>query len=244
MMEMLSYAVQWFIETGFLLLALWIMARIQKLQFTALGLLVSAAIACAFDLIPFVGHYIAICALWVSLTKVTREDFTGVAFTAGISYALVFGMNLFLLGALMGELRPSVRARSADDSTERAINSQLAADDGTDSILTEPEPAKDCPTAAETSAPVGKPSPAQTSAASSAPPGKTFVIKGITQNGKNSMTMLFTGVKTYALSLDETVTVETPDGPKSVRLKNVAKNWVLIEIAGQLLRLPYPAPTQ
>ena len=113
------YGVKWVIETSFLLLALWCMVKIQKLQHTGPGLLAAAAVACAFDLIPYVGHYIAVPVLWVSLTKVTREDFTGVVFTTAISYALVFGMNLFLLGALMGDLRVSARARTMPNSSEQ-----------------------------------------------------------------------------------------------------------------------------
>ncbi len=233
-----TYGVQWGIETAFLLLALWFMARIQKLQYTIVGLLVSSAIACAFDLIPFVGHYIAIAALWVSLTKVTREDFTGVAFTAGISYALVFGMNLFLLGALMGDLRPSVRARSFASTPEpTAVATESEAGDGP-ALGSEEDQA---PTAAAAVAPANAPAPA--SAAPDTKPAadtglvKAFVLKGVTLNGKNSMALLAVGGKTYTLFLGQSASVETAAGRKIIRLQTVDKNAVVLDVAGQLIRV-------
>src|SRR5262245_47992453 len=106
----LGFAIGFAIKTAFLLLALWIMVKIQKFQFTFWGLLGSAAAASALDMIPYVGHFLAVPVLYICLLKVTREDFTGVVFTAAISYALVFAMNMFVLSSMMGDLRPDLHA--------------------------------------------------------------------------------------------------------------------------------------
>jgi Tfp pilus assembly protein PilP len=248
-MELLiTYGLRWVLETGFLLLALWIMVKIQKLQFNFPGLLIAAAIASAFNLIPFVGRFIAVPVLWMSLTKVTREDFAGVAFTTGVSYALVFGMNLFLLGALMGHLTPStyVRARTLPDNRQQT---ELTSDDeDNDSVATRPEAS--APTNTPNTVPPAKASggPAQTAAvqpenpSSDLPLNKAFFLKGVTQNGKNSMALISTGGKTYTVFLNETVSVDTGVGKKTIRLEKVDKNLVLLDVEGQVIQVKDAPP--
>src|SRR5437867_11328489 len=98
------------IQTVFLFIALLVMIKIQKLEWNFLDLLVAAVVGSGLDMIPFVGHYLAVIALWFCIKKTTNGDlFPDVAFTVGIGYALVFCMNLFVIGSLMGELRPSHR---------------------------------------------------------------------------------------------------------------------------------------
>src|SRR5262245_54602753 len=132
-LTVLGFAIQFAIETGFLLLALWIMVKIQKFQFHFWGLLGSAAAASALDMIPYVGHYIAVPVLYICLLKVTREDFTGVVFTSAISYALVFAMNLFVLSSFMGDLRRDLHA-SARERTS-GVQAGKAADGDEDADL-------------------------------------------------------------------------------------------------------------
>src|SRR5437867_7053545 len=118
-MEVLIYAIPFLIKTSFLSLALWVMVKIQKFQYNLPGLLGSAALASALDMVPYFGHFIAVPALYVCLMKVTREDLSGVIFTGGISYALVFVMNLFLIGALMGSLRMSARQPADTEANDQ-----------------------------------------------------------------------------------------------------------------------------
>src|SRR5438552_15821928 len=115
-LEVLGYAVLFFVRVVFLVLALWLMVKIQKFQYNFPGLLGSAALASALDMIPYFGHFLAVPVLYICLLKVTREDLTGVVFTAGISYALVFAMNLFVLGSLTGSLRVSASQREEHET--------------------------------------------------------------------------------------------------------------------------------
>lgn len=105
--------IEFALQTAILLGLLWGMIKIQKLdQHTAyrfLWLLGSAALATGLDMIPYAGHYLAVSALLLCIKKTTGAPYVDVLFTVAISYALMFGVNLFILGSLMGDLRPSAR---------------------------------------------------------------------------------------------------------------------------------------
>jgi outer membrane biosynthesis protein TonB len=124
---LLSRLVEFALQTAILLGLLWGMIKIQKLdqkfEYNFLGLLGSAALATGLDQIlemtlgRFIGVYLASfistpivgAVLLLCLKKVTHAPYVDVLFTAAISYALLFGVNLFILGSLMGDLRPSAR---------------------------------------------------------------------------------------------------------------------------------------
>src|SRR5262249_18158676 len=100
------------VETVFLVAALWIMIKVQKLNYNFLGLLGAAALASAIDLLPLpfrIADFISCTVLLLCIARVTGAERVDVMFTVFVGYALWFGMNLFLLGALLGDLRPSAR---------------------------------------------------------------------------------------------------------------------------------------
>jgi hypothetical protein len=124
---LLSRLIEFAIQTAVLLGLLWGMIKIQKLDqrfaYNFLGLLGTAALTTGLDQIlqMTVGRYIGIyfasyistpivvTVLLLCLKKVTQAPYVDIVFTVAISYALLFGVNLFILGSLMGELRPSAR---------------------------------------------------------------------------------------------------------------------------------------
>jgi hypothetical protein len=124
---LLSRLVEFVLQTAILLGLLWGMIKVQKLdqrfEYNFLGLLGSAALATGLDQIlqMTVGHFIGISfaayittpivvtVLLLCLKKVTHAPYVDVLFTVAISYALLFGVNLFILGSLLGDLRPSAR---------------------------------------------------------------------------------------------------------------------------------------
>jgi Tfp pilus assembly protein PilP len=121
--SILELAIEFLIYGGFLLLALWIMVTIQGLQYHWPGLILCAVVASALNLIPFVGRYLAGVALLIALKVVTREDFTGVVFTAAVSFAATFCMKLFLLGALL----PDAHLSDEEKAQFRRMGAQVAA---------------------------------------------------------------------------------------------------------------------
>jgi hypothetical protein len=119
--------IEFALQTAILLGLLWGMIKIQKLdqkfEYNFLWLLGSAALATGLDQIlqmtlgHFIGIYLAsyistpivVTVLLLCLKKVTQAPYVDVLFTVAISYALLFGVNLFILESLMGDLRPSAR---------------------------------------------------------------------------------------------------------------------------------------
>jgi len=124
---LLSRLIEFVLQTAILLGLLWGMIKIQKLdqkfEYNFLWLLGSAALATGLDQIlqmtlgHFIGIYLAsyistpivVTVLLLCLKKVTHAPYVDVVFTVAISYALLFGVNLFILESLMGDLRPSAR---------------------------------------------------------------------------------------------------------------------------------------
>ena len=123
---LLSRLIEFALQTAILLGLLWGMIKIQKLdqkfEYNFLGLLGSAALATGLDQVlqMTLGHFgiyfasyistpIVVTVLLLCLKKVTHALYVDVLFTVAISYALLFGVNLFILEPLMGNLRPSAR---------------------------------------------------------------------------------------------------------------------------------------
>src|SRR5208282_499739 len=120
-LETLVVFIEFAVQTVFLFGALWIMIKIQKLDYNFPGLLGAAAIVSGLDraldtvLGHFLGNYLAtyisapitLIVLIICISKVTHADRVDVMFTIVVGYALMFGMNLWLFGALLGDLRPS-----------------------------------------------------------------------------------------------------------------------------------------
>ena len=105
------------IQTVFLTIALWIMLKMQSFDRNIFGLIGAAALACAIDHIPYVGWYISGVVLLLCITKLIHaRTFTDAIFTVAIAYAITFAFNMFVITALMADLRPSakVRARIAE----------------------------------------------------------------------------------------------------------------------------------
>jgi hypothetical protein len=224
--NILILAIVFLINTGILLALLWIMIMLQKLDYHFLGLLGSAALASGLDMIPHFGHMLAVPALYFCIWKVTRSSiFPDAAFTVVISYALKFCVNLFIMGMLMGDLRPADRETGGDETAapEPAAESQPSA-------VTQ----KSVPDAATNSVPTADAKEAEAIA-------QQFSIKGITRNADKSSLTLQSGKKTYTIFLGQLISVQTDDGPVSVRFTDLGKDWVVLNIRGIQVKCPVHA---
>jgi hypothetical protein len=237
------------IQTAFLFVALWIMIKLQKLDYRFLPLLGTAALVSGLDEImdATLGHYlgfylattistpIVIAVLCYCLTKLTRAEYVDVLFTVFVGYALLFGMNLWLLGALMGDLRVSAREADAEPVPEQVEALQHAV------------AATNLPPAASprgTTAPAARRRPAPGSHPAEPPVfkageevAKSFKFTGLTRNGTNSAIVFNTGVKAYTLVLGESRLVNTARGMVPVRFVELGKDWVAFEVAGEPVTL-------
>jgi hypothetical protein len=111
------------LRTAILLGLLWLMLKIQKLdqrfEYRFRGLFWAAVLAGGLDLIPHVGHYLAVPVLLVGVKKVTRADYVDALFSIAIPCALVLGIQLFLLGSLQDHLQPLVKITNPFEAVTR-----------------------------------------------------------------------------------------------------------------------------
>lgn len=88
--------VKWLIYTGLI----WVMIKLQKMQYNMLGLFASTALATGLQFVPVAGCYLSWAALVYCLWKVTRADIAPeVLFTVAIPGAIMFCLNLWVFGS-------------------------------------------------------------------------------------------------------------------------------------------------
>jgi Tfp pilus assembly protein PilP len=156
---------------------------------------------------------------------------TGVIFTAGISYALVFVMNLFLLGSLMGDLRASIG--------QQPVEMKAVARPAPEESEPDAKPDPDTP-----AAPQQKANPTTSVSASvapdkasPAPQSKSSIaglsLKGVVNSAKNPMAMIASGGKTYDVAVGESVLLEGASGKTKVTLESIEESAVVLNVAGE-----------
>ena len=220
---------KWLIYT----VLLWGMIKVQKLNYNVLGLLGSSLAYTLVAFIPYAGTYLAYAVLVFCLWKCTGAEIApDVAFTVGIASALMFCVNLFVIGALMGNLRPdlSAKARSGPDmlvSAEPEDAETGGDDDDLDPAepLSEPAPAAKAPTAvpvaakptAKAQAPVvsGKKGPLQ--------------LKGLTYNATRPAVLISDGSRVHTVGKGDLFTATLPQGRMKFLCEEITKDKVWLK---------------
>lgn len=223
--------VEYLARTAILTLLLWVMVKLQKLDYFFLGLLGSAALACALDTIPYFGHYLAVPVLYFCIWKVTHASLMPDAvFTVVVAYALMFAVKVLLFTALIGDLRTPVGDEPADELPPVPASTNTAP----------PNPAP-LPVKATNHIVIPATNPPQATAIKSADEWlKDVTVKGVTQNGGKSMLVISAGKKNYTLATGELTSVQTPGGPCHIRLMNVSETWATVEVEGEAAYLRIP----
>jgi hypothetical protein len=226
-------------QTLVLFALVWIMVKFQKLdqnfEFHFLKLLGVVVLASALDLLPFLGVEISGLALWMGIKFVTRSPAVDALFTAAISSVLLFAVNLFILGSLMGDLRPSAGGVGSPGQTEDTPRKQAVKTEPVIVVKTNPP------------VPLTIPNPASAEASNPAPQvlvkpppedASHFAVKGITRNGAKSVVIINAGAKTHTLFLGDSFNMQTAAGTSSVRFENLDGDWVTLNIDGKPVKLP------
>jgi hypothetical protein len=226
--------VAWFIkfasQTAILFGLVWIMIKLQHLDqhdgFHILKVLGVVVFTGGLNMIPYIGHYLAVSALLVGIKKVTGSPYADVLFTVGLSYALMFAINIFIIMSLMGDLRPSTGdagrlERVAYMPEEQTVDSKPE----TIAATNPPVPPAASHPASQVSA---KPMPAN--------PGQ-WIIKGLSRNGARSVVTIDTGVKAYTLFLGDTVKMQAAGGTNEVRFDKLDADWVSLNVDGKPVKL-------
>jgi hypothetical protein len=221
-----NYLIHFGVETAFLLTALWIMIKLQKLNYNFLGLLGAAALASAIDLLPLpfrLTNFISFTVLLICITKVTGAERVDNLFTIGVGYALWFGMNLFLLGTLLGDLRPSAR-----EAENHQISEEIQREDDTASA----HPA--APASANPTPLAAKPETVK------APQGPLpqLAVKSLIRNGAKSSVTLQSDNDSRLIFLGDTEMLHTATGTLKVRFDGLTDESVLLTVGDQQIKLP------
>jgi hypothetical protein len=250
-----------FVETIILAAALWIMIKIQKLNYNVLGLLGTAALTSAVDetlnlvlghllgdyLASYVSTPIVVVVLSICVAKLTEADPVDVAFTIVVGYAVWFCLNLWLLGSLLGDLRPSA-SHAEDDMGSATMGMEFQPENPppkTNRLAISVPPTN--PMAAKVAAPAKAPEKIATTTATNAPAParpaakapKGFSLKGIISGGSPSA-MINTGVRTYTVFQGDSLTMDAAGGPVTVRCITMETNRVVLDIDGEPVTLSLP----
>jgi len=256
--HILGTAIHFGIQTVFLVAGLWIMIKIQKFDYNVLGLIGSAILASGLDMIPYFGHYLSVSVLLLCIRKaIVADSYTDALFTVGIGYALMFCMNLFLLGALMGDMKPLTPVKADSKPADGEVRPADTANETNQATVetvhaTEPKEKAE-PVNSTTNQPAvaqatenNAPTPAQQ------PDPKTndvnapllalnmvskFKLIGISGGANHALAMIRTGTKTESVSRNESIQVETAKGWVAVRCEAVDEHQVVLNVAGQKITL-------
>lgn len=211
----LTLLIGWAIRTVVLMVVLWIMIKLQKLDSFFLGLLGSAALGAALDMVPYFGHYLAVPVLYLCIWKVTQAAYIDAVFTVAVGYALMFAMQVFLLTALLPPIHPL-----ADDNPLKPQRLRVA------------EPVPSFVEGPDTKHPV------KAVRKTADEWLREIVFKGATENGNKSMLLISAaGTNFYQLKLNEMVEVHTAGGACRMRLVNLSENWANVEVNGEVAYL-------
>jgi hypothetical protein len=224
MMPYLSLLIYFAVQTVFLLAALWVMIKLQKLNYHFLGLLGAAALASAIKLVPLPFHIadlISCTVLLLCIAKVTCAEYVDVKFTVVVGYALMFAVNLFLLGSLLGDLRPS--AREAEN--HRIRDEMEHKDDSAGASIA---------ATATNRTPLAVKPQAVKSPEAALPP---LSVKSLIRNGARSCVTLQSEKDSRTIFLGDSELVQTPIGPLNVRFDGLTDQFVLLSVGEQQVKL-------
>jgi len=212
-------AFKWLVYTGLL----WGMIKIQKLNYNVLGLFGSSLAWVLIGEIPYFGVYLSYLVLVICLWKCTGAEIApDVLFTVGIASALMFCVNLWVIGALMGDLRPGFKAeaRGGDDTSEMAeMDTEEDPDEedtGAEDAATKPVPA------ATTAAPQPKTSDAKLN-------NGALSLKGISFNAGRPLVMISDGNRVHTITTGETFAAVTAQGRVKWLCEQVTKTSVTLK---------------
>jgi hypothetical protein len=203
-----------------LLVFLRIMILFQKMNFTWLPLVGAAFLAAGLDMVPMVGHYIAVPVLYLCIWKITNcELFPDAVFTVALSYALTYMITLILLA-----YAPMPKFHTASTQEDNF---------NFDGLTNAPAVAMAQPT--------NEVSEATTAPAASAAPLDNKIVpdisvKGLSGGANFALVTIQSGKKDYVISLGEGTTIATAQGQVSVRFLGVSGNNVTLAVNGQAVK--------
>ena len=218
---------------------LWGMIKIQKLNFNVLGLFGSSLAATLVAFIPYVGSYLSYAVLIFCLWKCTGAEIApDIIFTVGIAGALMFCVNLFVIGALMGDIRSDLTAEAREDFDSIEMTDS---DTGAGEVEEDWEPSTETPATIKRTAMSPVPVIADPKLIKMRPNPGTLVLKGVTLNPNRSFALISDGSRIHTVSSGESFTATLTKGREKLICAEVTKSSATLKSEqGEriLLRLP------
>ncbi|MBK7998342.1 MAG: hypothetical protein IPK15_06380 [Verrucomicrobia bacterium] len=222
-------AVKWLVYIGLL----WGMIRIQKLNYNVLGLFGSSLAATLVAFIPYVGTYLSYAVIVLCIWKCTGAEIApDVLFTVIISNALMFCFNLFVIGALMGDIRPDLSANARDDASFADFANADAGNEGG----MEDEDSEDLD-----EVPIATNAAPAVAAAPKVAAAGPLRLKGITLNSLRPSAMVSDGTRVYTIFAGDSFTADIGNGRARFRCEEISKAGVVLSNGeGERLQLRLP----
>jgi hypothetical protein len=222
-------AVKWLVYTGLL----WGMIRIQKLNYNVLGLFGSSLAATLVAFIPYVGTYLSYAVIVLCIWKCTGAEIApDVLFTVIISNALMFCFNLFVIGALMGDIRPDLSANARDDASFADFANADAGNEGG----MEDEDSEDLD-----EVPIATNAAPAVAAAPKVAATGPLRLKGLTLNSLRPSAMVSDGTRVYTVFAGDSFTADIGHGRARFRCEEISKAGVTLSNGeGERLQLRLP----
>jgi hypothetical protein len=221
-----TFGVRFMLLVGFLRM----MIHFQKMNFTWLPLLGAAFLAAGLDMVPLVGHYLAVPVLYLCVWKITNcELVPDAVFTVALSYGLTFMMTLiFLAYAPVPKFHPaSAQDYNFDDLTNAPAVAVVQPTNQVADTAVTPAPAN--PSA---------PDPATPPDNNNNKIASDISIKGVSGVGNNALVTIQYRKKNYIISPGEGVTISTDAGLASVRFLETDGDVVKLAVNGQPVKYP------
>jgi hypothetical protein len=223
-------AVKWIVLTTLV----WIMIKIQKMNYSVLGLFASTAASILVSFIPVVGPYLACAVLVFALWKCTKADIApDVIFTVAVSNALLFCFNLFLFGALMGDLRPDLQESETTNEpcSPFAATAQAAAKLSQTVVSAVSNRMEQASGQLPESAPVKI--SARTKPSGGAPDPGVLSLKGISLQSTNTTAIIVCNQRVLSMVAGESALVRTPAGSTTLRCEEISETAAVVRLGSQ-----------
>ena len=245
---------KWLVYTGLL----YAMIRVQKLNCHVLGLFGSSLLGTVISYLPVVGPYAAWAVLVLCLWKCTGAEIVpDVFFTVTIASALMFCVNLFVIGALMGDLRVNARTLPIEQYAEGWEGDDLEGEEMTNAdedvkaegvrpLSLAAAPRQDVSASATNSA------PPQSATAPDAPGAEAIVyrdagslptkltLKGVTLSGTEKLAMISSGKQIHTIGIGEAFSIPAPRGMMKLVCEEITQTAVILALdKGEKVKLPF-----
>lgn len=203
----------------------WGLLRVQSLNYSWPGLLLTTALGSLAYFIPlgFLAAAVAFVIVYVGLKKVTQAEHTDLMFSIVISNAIMYVAGLWLLGAVLPDLRG---LHAGDEAAEESDSSFLPDYAG---MLNEASN-----TLSSAAGRGGSSGTNRTMTASSPTSGlaEGLQLKGITVMRSGAMAMISVAGKTASFGVKESFTVPGRNGVIRYVCESITTNLVVLRVQG------------